>query len=167
MYYIFYFFLYFEKMERKRKQRKKLSKSEMIVQKLSSELKVSAMNFTRGDPREFAKYIYDEISLENDKEQCTQFSKKVRSNRPEVFWKGEKVFWKHAEKFAKQLYWNHIWYWCSPVNSLHIFRISFYKDTSGWLLLKKQYDTLAFKKVLLQTHLDELSGLNLQFVTPL
>ena len=85
MYYIFYFFLYFEKMERKRKQRKKLSKSEMIVQKLSSELKVSAMNFTRDDPREFAKYIYDEISLENDKEQCTQFSKKVRGNRPEVF----------------------------------------------------------------------------------
>lgn len=72
-------------MERKRKQRKKLSKSEMIVQKLSSEANVSAMNFTRDDPTEFAKYSYDEISLENDNEQYTQFSKKVRSNCPEVF----------------------------------------------------------------------------------
>ena len=94
-------------MERKRKQRKKLSKSEMIVQKLSSEANLSAMNFTRDDPTEFVKYSYDEISLENDNEQCTKFSKKVRSNCPEVFWKGEKVFWKYEEKFAKQLYWNH------------------------------------------------------------
>ena len=29
-----------------------------------------------------------------------------------------------------------IWHWCSPVNLLHIFRIPFTKNTSGWLLLE-------------------------------
>ena len=139
----------------------------MIVQKLSSEAKVSAMNFTRDDPREFAKYSYDKISLENDNEQCTQFSKKSEATVQRC---SEKVK-KCSENVQKNLQSNFIeitlWYWCSPVNLLHIFKTSFYKVTSGQLLLKKQYDTLAFKKVLLQSHLDELSGLNLQFVTPL
>ena len=28
-----------------------------------------------------------------------------------------------------------LWHGCSPVNSLHIFRTAFLKNTSGWLLL--------------------------------
>ena len=29
-----------------------------------------------------------------------------------------------------------LWHGCSPVNSLHIFRTPFRRNTSGWLLLK-------------------------------
>ena len=32
-----------------------------------------------------------------------------------------------------------LWYECSPVNLLHIFRTRFTKNTSGWLLLKSGY----------------------------
>ena len=38
-------------------------------------------------------------------------------------------------KVAKQLYWNHISAWVFPYNLLHIFRTSFLKNTSGWLVL--------------------------------
>ena len=42
-------------------------------------------------------------------------------------------------KVALQLYCNFIelalWHGCSPVNLLYIFRTSFSKNTSGWLLL--------------------------------
>ena len=37
-------------------------------------------------------------------------------------------------KVAKQIT---LRYGCSPVNLLHIFRTPFTKNTSGWLLLKK------------------------------
>ena len=47
-------------------------------------------------------------------------------------------------KVAKQLYWNHTSAWCSPVNLLHIFRTSFPRNTSGWLLLKYHYSFLNF-----------------------
>ena len=40
------------------------------------------------------------------------------------------------DKDAKQLYWNCTSTWVSPVNLLHIFRTTFLKNTSGWLLLK-------------------------------
>ena len=38
-------------------------------------------------------------------------------------------------KVAMQLYWNHTSTWCSPVNLLHIFWITFPKKTSRRLLL--------------------------------
>ena len=40
-------------------------------------------------------------------------------------------------KVAKQLYWNHTSAWCSHVNLLQIFRITFCKKNSGRLLLLK------------------------------
>ena len=45
-----------------------LSKKELIIQKLSSEPKTTTIKFTREGPREFVKYNYDEILLENIKE---------------------------------------------------------------------------------------------------
>ena len=62
----------------------------------------------------------------------------------------EKVFWKYAANLqenthaevrfglsCKQLYWNRTSARvCSPVNLPHIFRTTFLKNTSGWLLLK-------------------------------
>ena len=38
-----------------------------------------------------------------------------------------------------QLYCNHTWLGCSPLNLLHIFRTPFYKNTSGRLLLSLVY----------------------------
>ena len=45
-----------------------LSKKELIIQKLSSEPKTTTIKFTREGLREFVKYNYDEILLENIKE---------------------------------------------------------------------------------------------------
>ena len=47
-------------------------------------------------------------------------------------------------KVAKQLYWNRIRHGCSPVNLLHLFRTTFLKNTSGWLLLKAMIVTIDF-----------------------
>ena len=56
-----------------------LSKKELIVQKLSSEPKPTAMKFTRDALREFVEYNYDEVLLENIKEACTQHFKENRN----------------------------------------------------------------------------------------
>ena len=40
-------------------------------------------------------------------------------------------------KLHKQLYWNHTWHGCSPVNLLHILRTPFPMNTSGRLLLEQ------------------------------
>ena len=37
-----------------------------------------------------------------------------------------------------------LWHGCSPVNLLHIFRTSFRKNTSGWLLLNDVTDNKTF-----------------------
>ena len=72
----------------------------------------------------------------------------IRSSRPEVFW--WKGVMKTCSKFTGEnpcqsaisikLQSNFIeialWHGCSPVNLLHIFRTSFLKNASGWLLLK-------------------------------
>ena len=41
------------------------------------------------------------------------------------------------KKVGKQLYWNRTSAWMSPVILLHIFRTSFPRNKSGWLLLKQ------------------------------
>ena len=83
---------------------------------------------------------------------------KNRSSRPEVFL--EKGVLKICSKFAREhLYWSAIsikfqrnfieityWHGCSPVNLLHIFRNPFLKNTSGWLLLKKEENKTKSKK---------------------
>ena len=56
----------------------------------------------------------------------------------------QQIYWKTPmskcdfNKVAKQLYWNPTSAWVSLVNLLHIFRTPFPRNTSGWLLLKKQ-----------------------------
>ena len=68
-------------------------------------------------------------------------SSKNRSSHPEVFlgksvlricgkFTGEYACWSNFIEITLR-------YGCSPVNLLRIFRISFFKNTSGWLLLKK------------------------------
>ena len=64
-------FTFFTVMAEKKKKPGKdniLSKKELIIQKLSSEPKTTTIKFTREGPREFVKYNYDEILLENIKE---------------------------------------------------------------------------------------------------
>ena len=71
---------------------------------------------------------------------------KILSNQTSSHYFYRKVFWKHAgnlqenthvegyfNKIAKQLYWNHT----LAVNLLHISRTTFYKHTSGGLLLQR------------------------------
>ena len=56
-----------------------LSKKELIIQKLSSESKTTAMKFTREGPTEFVEYNYDEILPENIKEACNQHFQEKRN----------------------------------------------------------------------------------------
>ena len=65
--------------KKKKSREKNISKKELIVQKLSSEPKPTAMKFTRDALREFVKYNYDEVLLENIKEACTQHFKENRN----------------------------------------------------------------------------------------
>ena len=67
--------------EKKKKPREDniLSKKELIVHKLSSELKKTTIKFTREGPREFVEYNYDKILLENIKQVCTQHFKEKRN----------------------------------------------------------------------------------------
>ena len=60
----------------------------------------------------------------------------------------KKVFWKYATNLQEKTHAEMwllsncieimLWYGCSPVNLLHIFRTPFYKNTSGGLLVKMQ-----------------------------
>ena len=71
----------------------------------------------------------------------------IRSSHPQLFSRkrfSENMLQVHRRepmpkcdfcKVAKQLYWNRTSAWVPPVNFLHIFRIPFPKNTSGWLLL--------------------------------
>ena len=69
----------------------------------------------------------------------------IRSSRPDVFsvkdvLKIDVLKW-DFNKVAKQ-------HECSPVNLLHIFRIPFSKNTSGWLLSVFMFDFIRELKLL-------------------
>ena len=68
----------------------------------------------------------------------------------------KKVFWKYATNLQEKTHAEMwllsncieimLWYGCSPVNLLHIFRTPFYKNTSGGLLVKMQHLLLEFAR---------------------
>ena len=91
-----------------------------------------------------------------------------RSNHPEVFLK--KGVLKICSKFTGEhpcrsvisinLERNFIeialWYGCSPVNFLHIFRTPFFRNASWWLLLLKRKARYIYTKKVLKTSLFQL-----------
>ena len=70
--------------------------------------------------------------------QTIRFSGNLRSSHQEVFLdKGVlKICWKFTGFFCKKTLLKSHFGMSFPVNLQHIFRITFYKNTSGWLLLK-------------------------------
>ena len=93
----------------------------------------------------FGSLSYDSVTQKMRHKEDTDKNlllKKIRSSRPEVFL--GIGFLKICSKFTgehpcrKQSNFIEITlrHGCSPVSLLHIFRTSFFKNTSGWLLLK-------------------------------
>ena len=58
-----------------------------------------------------------------------------------------------------------LWHVCSPVNSLHIFKTTFPRNTSGWLLLKIKNPLPAKFPYLLCTHHCSMQTLDFDLIT--